>query len=419
MLIEFSVENFRSIKEKVTLSMVASADKSKGDNLTIHEGPLKHELLNSAAIYGANASGKSNVLRALAELQSMVLTSHNLQKGMSLNHTPFAFDCESCNSPTRYSIVFLADRVMHEYCLAHDADEIMEESLHHYPKGRRALIFSREGQDYRFSRDRSEQTPLAKRTLENVPYLSSSVQQNYSAVLPAFQWFQDNLSSSFPSSFDRQLDMAIGKMEKSEDHKKAVLKFFGNADINIRDIIIKSHDVQTWESGFGHHRNPYAGFEGTSGQTIYDVSLMQAWYDESGKEYSAPLKLNEESEGTRKLLLYANLILDALKEGKTLMLDEFDTKMHPHLCEWLVELFHSPEQNPRGAQLLFNTHDVLLLNQENFRRDQIWFTERNAGNGSTSLYSLLEFRERKDRDIMKAYLLGRYGAIPFHQQLSD
>ena len=413
MLLELTVENFRSIKEPLTLSMLASADKSHPDNLLEVEGLRDDRLLRSAVIYGANASGKSNLVIAAALLRNLVLRSHGHQKGMMINYQPFAFDPECASEPTRFEVAFIHRGVRYRYNLAFDRKSIVEENLYHYPKGRRALIFSRNRQKFKFTNDESEQTVISNRTLENVLYLSSSVQFNYQGTTPAYEWFLSDMTVLETANRDPLVTSVIDEINIDRKMKDMVLKAMKIADLGIIDIrgktrktVIKLDEVLP---------SQLLGNMTLTGGEVIENELMftHSITDDRGEERKYALNFMQESEGTRQFFAIIGPVIRALREGQTLIIDELDANLHPSLTKWLIGLFHDPEQNSKGAQLIFNTHNQQLLDLDSLRRDQIWFVEKEPNKGYTQLFSLYDFGERKDRDVKKAYAQGRYGAVPF------
>lgn len=414
MLIEFKVKNYRSFKDEQTLSMLASFDDSLPGNVTRPTVRKGGKFLNTAAVYGANASGKSNLVIAISLLRNLVVLSHQHQKGMLLNHDPFRFDPDWVKQPTVFDIQFIKGGIRYEYHLAFTSRGIVEESLHHFPNNRRAMIFSRHGQSFDFTTDRVEQEVISRRTLENTLYLSTSVQFNYKGTMPAFEWFQDDLIVLDMTAVDLLMDRVIDRMNHNKMFKSNILKALRIADLGIVGVNGKIRDVSLTEI---RDKLPpqLIGAMTVLGGPVRERTLkfIHSVRTADGTEEKFDLDYLSESEGTRKLFSIVGPILDTLTEGKTIVIDEMDGKLHHDISRWLIALFHDPEQNRNGAQLIFNTHDINLLDLSVFRRDQIWFVEKDPDCGSSSLYSLAEFGERKDRDIQKAYAQGRYGAVPF------
>jgi AAA15 family ATPase/GTPase len=414
MLLEFTVENFRSFRGKTTLSMIASSDNSLSHNLSRNEVINDKRTVNSAVIYGANASGKSNMIIAMTILRNFIINSHAHQKGMPLNHQPFAFDEDHIKKPTRFTISFIQENIRYDYSMSYDKERIVEERLNYYPNGKISMIFSRTNNEYKFNTDKTEQEVISRRTLENALYLSTSVQFNYSKTTPAFTWFNDRMIAIDNTDYNALLNRAIGYMNHNKKAKKMMVHALQIADLGITGVEgkIKKIPLQKLSNNAPPQILGIMTMVGGSEALHTDLRFKHKISDEDGKTTEMELAHIYEAEGTRKLFCVLGPIIDILHRGGLLVIDELDAKLHHDISRWLVSLFHAPEQNRNGAQLVFNTHDQQLLDQSLFRRDQIWFTEKDGGSGASELYSLAEFGERRDRDILKAYQLGRYGAIP-------
>ena len=420
MLIEFSIENFRSFKEEVTLSLISSSDKSLDNNLIKTATLKKDNLLRSEVIYGANASGKSNVVSAFNYLRKLVINSHKFQKGTEISYSPFKLDKKYTSKPSKFEIIFLKNNIRYTYGVSLTNEKIVDEYLYYYPQGRKALIFERKDTfDYKFTIDRNEQEFLSSKTLPNVLYLSNSTQLNYKKTSEAFDWFKDNLKIIGATDNPKLTAFTIELLNKDEELKEFILKSLIVADLGIVDISAKldkiSIDDASLELPSPDLKTELVLISDDEGLKLVqmDIKTMHNVLDEQGNDIGINFDFDEESEGTKRLFALVGSWIDALNNGRILIVDELDTKLHPLLMEFLIKLFHNPTQNKNDAQLIFTTHNTNLLDLDLFRRDQIWFTEKNPSFGNTDLYSLLEFSPRKDKNVRKGYLAGRYGAIPF------
>ena len=416
MLIEFNVQNFRSIKEEVTLSLVASPNKSLDNNLIDTDVLKKDNLLRSAVIYGANASGKSNLILAFHSLKHLVMNSHGFQKGTEIDYSPFKLDTKYLSKPSKFEVVFIRNDIKYVYGVSFTNEKIIDEYLYYYPKGRKALVFDRKDtNNYRFAVDKKEQKFISKKTLDNVLYISNSTQLNYKKTSEAFDWFKDSLGVIGTTDHPLLTDFTIESSSKDIKIKEFVLKALAEADLGIsgfsasfEKVLIDELPIPVQKKIKDMMSNKESNIERMIIKTVHKV------LDENGNEIYTEFDFDaEESEGTKRLFALIGPWIDTLNTGRVMIVDELDTKLHHLLNIFLIKLFHDPTQNKNNAQLIFTTHNTNLLDPDLFRRDQIWFTEKNPHDGSTDLYSLLEYSPRKGMDIQKGYLAGRYGAIPF------
>ncbi len=404
MLINFTFQNFRSFKDQVTLSMESGSIKELKESVY---DVGDYRLLPVAVMYGANSSGKSNVLLAIMAMRNIVLNSVRLNPKDKLDFKPFMLDLESQINPTSFEIQFLQNGIRYRYGFDFDATHICQEWLYEKRKGEREFnLFLRAENEFEVSKARFEEgLGLEKMTASNRLFISLVAQLNGEKSRNILDWFENcNYLSGIDNIGyeDKTLQMV---MSHSDGYEK-VLDFFHHTQLGFSNIIVTTEKSD----------DKFADKLVMKAQTVHTV------YDNSGNAVSerAFPKDEMESEGTKKIIEISGPIFDTLKEGKLLVVDELDAKLHPLLTRSIVGLFMNKESNPNGAQLIFATHDTNLLNLSYLRRDQIWFTEKN-NTESTDLYSLLEFRDesgvkvRNDRSVQKDYINGRYGAIPFLQ----
>lgn len=385
MLIQFTIENHRSIKESAVISFAASKDKSL-ESCLIHPDE-KRTLLPVLAVYGANAAGKSNVLHALMTMKDMIVgSSSKLSKGQKLPWEPFAGN----NRPTSFEIMYIYNQVRYVYGFSFDAKKIYTEYLYHWPNGREALIFSRENGVYEFRENINEQTTLSNRTLDNKLYLVSSNDWNLPQTENAYKWFLEKLTgiSELPAASSE----TVAEIVRSDESKARILKEMLLADLGISDVSIKTIAEKKDE-------------------TV--ITTTHRVIDEEGNIDHFQLLMDQESAGTQRFFSRIGGWLQALENGSLLVVDEIERSMHPLLTRRLIEMVQDSSINTSGAQLLFTTHDALLLDLNLMRRDQIWFAEKNNQSCATELYSLASFSPRKGENVRKGYLQGRFGAIPF------
>lgn len=393
MLIQFSVENYLSIKDKVVLSLLASKDTEHSEHLII-DGNKNY--LKSSVIYGANASGKSNVLNAFWFMVNYVLTSHNQQVHKSIDRTPFKFDRETPARPSSFEVIFTANGIRYAYGFSVTDKAVTDEYLYYYPNGRQALIFERKDTtDFRFTVDVDEQNTLKERTSANKLYLSVASNWSYSKVIPVLEWFascQIITKHSVADAYGLEAEQL-----KDDDYRRVIASMLRVADLGIQALQIRDTD-------------PLSTLRNDVFTNIEAVHTVQ---DTAGNAFSYTLNMTEESDGTNSYFKLIGIVKKALDQGTLLVADEMDAHLHPLLTKHLVSLFNSAEFNPNGAQLVFTSHNTNLLDLDVLRRDQIWFTEKDEQTAATDLFSLYDFSIRKDAKVEKGYLIGRYGAIPF------
>ena len=402
MLCQFTVKNYKSIRDEITFDMQAAAI-SEHDNKIIKD--IDGELfLPISAIYGPNGGGKSNVLEALHTLDSKVLrplcaTCDKADcdyKARKIPVEPFAFSEQTKDEPTEFELFFRTVKAEYRYILHVKEDEVIYESLDRVKMdtGRRSALFKRDTEStelkgifgkLKISEDLSATLPL-------ISYLGITYKKN-EVVSDVLNWFEDAIDFLNYGNPDQELRTAIAK---SEDIKHLVLNMIKEMDLDIEDFRIEEKDDDRIE--------------------IYTKHIVDG--------YSTEITLSEESSGTRKLFGLLPFIAKSLTYGTTLVIDELDTKIHPVLLQYVIKLFTDMSINKRGGQLIFTSHDLSTMNNEVFRRDEIWFVAKGRGQNS-GLYSLVEFKNdkgesvRKDAKYDKQYLEGKYGADPYLKKIID
>ncbi|MFA7665114.1 MAG: ATP-binding protein [Burkholderiaceae bacterium] len=411
MLVEFRIKNFRSLRDEQVLSLVASKDKTLVDTHTLGTG-LKAvpQLLKSVAIYGANASGKSNLIKALQYMRGVVMESAALPPGQAFSVQPFRLDADSGGQPTEFEVTFILEGVRYQYGFAMTQQRIVAEHLLVYKAFKPQRWFERylddaTGEDvYEFGPGlKGPKNVWERATRPNALFLSMAVQLNSEALRPVFDWFVGGLVI-----FNEQAQIGPQfsiQMLKQPDGRRQICDFLRAADISIADIEVKTRKVP----GQAVHFDLLAGKTEVRSEEIEEHQLSFSHSTEKG---GAVFGLLDESGGTRNLLFLAGPVLEALRKGLTLVIDELDTSLHTLLVRELVRLFHRPEVNTGGAQLIFTTHDTSLLDAPDlFRRDQVLLVEKDAQQAS-ELVALSEFSPRKNEALERGYLMGRYGGVP-------
>jgi len=407
MLLQFSVENFLSIKDKVTLSMVASKDKSLEDTIINFN---KINLLKSAAIYGSNASGKTNILRAISFIIRQIRTSHLYQPDDFIQITPFRLDAAYKDKPSKFEIIFTVDDIKYIYGVALDQIRVYEEYLYYYPKGRMSIIFDRTNVDeYKFTKDVGRQKDIAVNTPDNTLYISKSANLNYELTSKVVKHLGEAI---IIIEQDIYLKFSSGiytkkALMKNTDIKNDIINLVKKADNGIMALNVTKRDLSDdFAKGW-----PQDVRDLLIDEESHVVKTTHIGLDASGEQIKVDFNLSDEAGGTQKMFNIAGQFIDVLSKGKLLIMDELETSLHPELIRNLLKIFNSSKYNRNGAQLIFTTHSTALLRQDTLRRDQIWFTEKKSDQ-STDLRSAFEYKARKGENIEKGYLSGRYGAIP-------
>lgn len=383
MILEIALTNFFSLNERVTLDLQAANLQTKearalADN-TFTVG--NERLLKTVAIYGANASGKSNIIKAIKACVDMILHSHNFNEGDTFGFKPFKFGSD--DAPSEFFIRFILDDIEHEYSFSCTKNEIITESLYYYPKGRKALIFSRDERKAGSKKEKYEFTSVIRRPLDvasntsrKTLFISRASQMDREKAKSVYRWFNEQLVFSYRGSSTVSIDRFLG------ENKEAVLRVLNAADSDIVEFSYKDGELTTF-----HRRNPTLPFDFNT----------------------------EESEGTKILFKIMLTVIDVVRNNKVMFLDEVETSLHTRLVEYLINLFHSS----KSAQLVFTTHNTHLLDMSRFRKDQIFFVNKRE-DGSSDLYSLYDYKDfREKMDLEKAYLQGRFDAVPYINEYSN
>ncbi len=373
------------------------------------------QLLKTTALYGANASGKSNLLSAVRTMKNIVLESASKwQRGDILPVTPFLLDVTSKTLPSEFEIIFIADSIRYQYGFAVSSEKIHEEWLLAFPKGRPQRWFTRlwnkETKTYEWEMGSSlsgNKQIWQNATRDNALFLSTAVQLNSEQLQPVYDWFKNTLRTLTIEGCNPGFTASLCK---SDSGREKVLDFLKAADLGIHEL-----SVETEKMSEKHLPDNLPEefktelLEDMEGSLIYNISTVHQ--TRHGKPVS--FDFDEESDGTQKFFALTGPIIDTLENGYVLFIDELHGNFHPKMVRFLVDLFHSNKTNPNNAQLIFTSHETSILSQETFRRDQIWFCEKDKKQ-ATRLYPLTDFSPRKGRENIEAgYLSGRYGALPY------
>jgi len=453
MLIEFSVENFLSFRERATLSMVAAKDDSLPENVIQLPNESDVNLLKSAAIYGANASGKSNLIDAIRFMSGFVRSSSEYNGNLPARIIPFKLDAAMVSKPSTFEIVFFWKGERYVYGFSMDANCVYHEWLFNYEKRKGRMLFERVQKSkeskpqFKFSIHwKGEKKRLAKRVRPQALFLSVAAQFNNEIADNIMSWFHEGPTFiSWNPAKEIDFFETCRIIQKEDQKKKAAVAFLNQADFGVTDFFIErvsgrsssddarlpgeynviAKDIKEATKSLNKALNKLLKVS-RKHREAWEASLSKVITIHRGRNNSnhiitIPFEFTEESDGTQKVFSLSGIWLDALKNGATVVADELDVRLHPLLTKWLIQTFHNEKINRNGAQLIFTTHDASLLDKALLRRDQVWFTEKNI-DGASSLYSLWDFKEgrpRKEENMQKGYLAGRYGAIPILEDWAD
>jgi AAA15 family ATPase/GTPase len=439
MIIQLNIKNYKSFKDDTTLSLVASnydKETREEENIALNE-KFKLRLLKSAVVYGANAGGKSKFIEALIFMREFILTSSkDSQKGELISVEPFRLNSESIKKGSEFEVSFIYRNELYRYGFEVNNEKIIAEWLYHKPKTKEIELFYRDYQNIVFHATKlTKANVLIKEKLvrDNALFLSVLAQFNDKTAETVLEWFKD-LKTISGLKEEGYLDETM-QMTKDAAQKERILAFLRNADIGIDDFKLKKHvfedidaskmnvadDLKMALEGLGSYIKRVS--KENKDEQFSDVITFHKQFDDNG-EYTSDIQFSlkeDESSGTRKFFALIGQILKAIDKGSVLFVDELDSKLHPNLVGKIVSLFNSKKLNPNNAQLIFNTHDTNLLSSGLFRRDQIWFTQKDKYSAA-KLYSLSDFKTdevRKNEAFEDNYIRGKYGAIPFLGDFED
>lgn len=419
MLLAFRAENVRSFRDALELSLLATALAEKG---VPHEVPWRAggraiRVLPAGGVFGANASGKSNLLRAIADMRDLVLGSfRHADPGGGIRRTAFRLGPSRAGAPSRFEVDLVLNGIRHEYGFVIDDERVLEEWAYRYPRGKAALLFRRDGDAVTLGEhNRAKGRAVIEILRPNSLLLSAAAAANHPDLLPLRQWFGQNLLLAEAGS--RPYRWAFtAELLRQEGRRAQVLDLLRAADLGITDARVRDPDPQLVERLRrvlpilqGREDDPDSA---DAGGDLIEPNVVLS---HRGAGADIDFDSAEESLGTLVWLGLAGPVVEALAHGNVLLVDEIEASLHPALVAQLVRLFQDQESNQYGAQLIFTSHEATLLGDSGSERvlgrDQVWFTEK-AHDGATMLYSLADLSPRGDEAIGRRYLAGRYGAVP-------
>ena len=421
MLLEFSVGNFLSFKEIKTLNLVAASISDYKDSNVIDTE--RHSLIKGAVIYGANASGKSNFIRAMSTMKRIVM-SFNQPSTKILNVTPFLLSTETEKAASHFEVLFQILNIRYRYGFEVTNKEITAEWLYEAKKNAEKLLFIREGDDIEISASYKEGENLEEKTRKNALFLSVVDQFNGPIAKRIMKWFDNFITISGLSHED--YEMVTFKMLENAKTAMPLIEFYRNLDLGFDSLKISKKEFDPKEIP----QNTPEAFvkllvKDLEGAFKFNITTLHKKFDKDNKfvkneEFDMR---SQESAGTNKVFNISGPVFDVLQDGGVLIIDELDSSLHPLLTLAITKLFNSEIENKKNAQLIFSTHDTNLFSYGKYRRDQIYFVEKDSY-GASDLYSLVEYKEengkkiRNDRSFESDYIQGRYGAIPYIGNLS-
>lgn len=419
MLLNFRAENVRSFRDRLEFSLEATAMAEDGvpRGVPWREGgrhPIR--VLPAAGIFGANASGKTNLLRVMDDMRRIVLMSFRFgDRSSRIPRRPFRLDPASEEAPSRFEVDLVLNGIRHEYGFRLDDSHVVEEWARRYPHGKAAMIFRREEDRVELGEsNRAKGRAVTEILRPNSLYLSAAAAASHPDLVPLYEWFESNLMLCEAAS--RQVRWAYTThMLTHEESREQVLALLHAADLGITDARTRKPDPETLER-IRRAMLILRGMEDEPEATEAEAEpFLGVVLSHRGRRGSVELEASDESLGTLVWLGLVGPVVEALSSGTVLLADELEASLHPTLVAQLVRTFQDPRSNPNGAQLIFNSHEAGLLGnsvgERVIGRDQVWFTEK-LHDGSTRLYPLTDLNPRKDEALSRRYLAGRYGAAP-------
>lgn len=413
MLLRFRVSNHRSFRDLQDVSFVASSLKERKGYVIDCAAAPNNSVVPAAVVYGANASGKSNLVDAMKTMCNMVLHSHTKgDPGGGVARQWFRLDPECLRAATQFDIDFVAEGTRYHYGFQASDAAFVSEWLDVYPKAYRRLAFSRDSSEFTFGRWlKGQNSSIAKLTRPNSLFLSAAAQNGHQQLAKVFTYFRSIRVVRDIAVHGTQLMTRLAQGELD----RRVITFLGKLGTGVMD----SRQIEAKDSEqFLKLVRPLATAAGKSPRALAEelgsggmetvVELVHSGRDNE----PIPLDLDRESAGTRRLLAVMGIVYRALDDGTPVLVDELDASLHTHASEAVLGLFCSARSNPKGAQLLATTHDTNLMKSSSLRRDQLWFTQKDA-EGATQIYPLTDFKTRWGDNFELGYLQGRYGAVPF------
>ena len=414
MLVEFSVQNHRSFRDKQRFLMTASS--SKTPNAVASDNNGAPYVLQQACLFGANGAGKSGLVTSIKTVGVLVLNSFKDEKLLSVSYEPHLFHSEWRNKPTEFEVTFLHDNSLFQYGFAYDAERILEEWLFERPSAtrRQRQIFSREYNPkkgiYKWETNptylKGERQSWQAQTRDNALFVSTAIQLNAESMMRPFVWLVNNLRVI--STQDLSDNYTASLLDK-ENVKTAVLEFLDEVDLRMEDVVAEKQAL--FETS--RFKNlPLEQQKALRSMIPKETTTWEVYtWRKDEKETKMRLSMEDESSGTRALFALIGPIMDSLENGYTLIVDELNVHLHPLALRHIMRMFSFSSINPHKAQIIFTSHDPAITEEESIERDQIWLVEKDD-DWASRLTPFSDYKTRNKRSFQKGYLQGRYGAVP-------
>ncbi|WP_054850774.1 ATP/GTP-binding protein [Olleya sp. ITB9] len=410
MILNIKLKNYRSYKDEVIYTLEASSSKAKDFNyFEIND----FKVLKTSLMYGANASGKSNIVRAFFELRNLIIKKPAVDDSL-LIYDPFKFNKETNTSPVEITIEFLIDSIKYKYVTKIEHKNVLEESLCYYPQKREVVLFERHTETDKniqkgFLGDKFGKKEIT--VFKNQLLLSKfGVDEPHEVISDVYLYFKKMYVYNTTNKIHYELlnDKVSEDLLENETLKFKLEKLINYADTKITGININKKG-----------ESPERKIDYLWKKSDFYISGVHDLYDGNNLIGTTNLSLLEESVGTQSLFVLGAKIIEALEDGSVLIIDELDTSLHSFITKMIVMLFQDPDINKNRAQLIFTTHDISLLDKDLIRKDQVWITEKSE-KGETDLYSLQDFENlREDTSFDKWYLSGKFGGVPQIKSLKE
>lgn len=405
-----------SFRDKAILALNPSSDDEHPENINEKNG---YEATNLIAIYGANASGKTSLFKAMTAALNIIKYSNITQVNQPISSVmPFKFDAQTVNEPSEFEFIFVADdNNRYVYGFSALREKITEEYLYQYKTQKPTIIFERTGEQYVFKSQKLMLEPLVRFNTPNKLFLATATNWNTESTTIPYKWLTEKMVTFTDAQSLTNLSLNLYKSDKKSDYIGFTEELLQAADINISRI-----NIEVKKSKMEMPAGVQVPQMIINGQPMPAIAVQEFeqievntehMIGEGNEKVKYVLGMAEESLGTNQLFILGPFLKDAFENGIAVVIDEIDKSLHTFIVKHIINMFRNREINKNGAQLIFTTHDTSLLSLSTFRRDQVYFTEKNNDTGASDLYSLDELSVRKTDNIEKGYLLGRYGAIPY------